>query len=265
MKITLLISTYNRPDALDVVLGSVAAQTRMPDEVVVCDDGSGETTREVIDSWRSRLPVPLIHSWQPDEGFRLAASRNRGIAASTGDYIVQIDGDVMLERHFVADHAAKATPGFYIKGSRVRLTPEASRRICGEGKAISVPFFSRDVLKDRMKNFRCAPLGMLYGTRYRRDGVAIGCNMSFWRDDFIRVGGYDENFVGWGVEDTDLCMRLEAAGVRTFKMFRMGLCWHLWHRESPHPRLAEAYEYMNARIAAGHLHPDRGIDQYILK
>ncbi len=263
MKTTLLISTYNRPDALNVVLASVARQTLMPDEVVVCDDGSGAETREVIDSWRKRLGIPLIHSWQPDEGFRLAASRNRGIAASTGDYIIQIDGDVMLDRHFVADHTAKAKPGFYIKGSRVRLTREGSEKICREGVAVKIPFWSRAVMKDRLKNFRCTPLGRLYGTHYRRNGAGIGCNISFWRTDFILVNGYDENFVGWGVEDNDLCKRMESIGIRTFKLFRMGLCWHLWHRESPNPRLAEANDYMNRRIADGLVRPDHGIDQYL--
>ncbi|MCI9054617.1 MAG: glycosyltransferase [Muribaculaceae bacterium] len=265
MKVTLLISTYNRPDALNVVLDSVSRQTRMPDEIVVCDDGSGPDTAAVIERWRKRMSAPLIHVWQPDEGFRLAASRNKGIAASTGDYIIQIDGDVMLDRHFVADHARKAVPGFYIKGSRVRLTPDGTDEICAGGKSFKVPFFSRRVLKDRMKNFRCAPLGILYGCRYRTKGNAIGCNMSFWRDDFLRVNGYDEEFVGWGVEDTDLCMRLEVSGIRTFKLFRMGLCWHLWHRESSNPHLAEAYRYMNQRLASGHIRTDKGIDQYLKK
>ena len=168
MKVSLLISTYNRPDALEVVLDSVASQTRMPDEVIVCDDGSGPETRRVIDRWTTILPVPLVHVWHEDRGFRLAAIRNKGIAAATGDYIVQIDGDVMLDRHFIADHADKATPGFYIKGSRVRLTHEASAIICRGRKAVKIPFFSPFLYKDRLKNFRCSPLGRLYGTHYRR-------------------------------------------------------------------------------------------------
>lgn len=262
MKVSLHISTYNRPDALEVVLDSVAAQTRMPDEVVICDDGSGEETRRMVERWKARIGVPLIHVWHPDEGFRLAAIHNKGIAASSGDYIIQIDGDVMLERHFVADHAAKATPGFYIKGSRVRLTPEGSERICAQGKAREIPFFSPFVLKDRMKNFRCAPLGLLLGTHYSRNGSGIGCNMSFWRADLERVNGYDEYFVGWGAEDSDLCLRLQATGTKAFKMFRMGLCYHLYHNERPNPRLDEARRYMQERLRKGLFIAEKGIKQH---
>lgn len=263
MKVTLLISTYNRADALDVVLDSVAAQTRMPDEVVICDDGSGRETASVIQRWQEKLPVPVIHVWHEDKGFRLAAIRNKGVAASTGDYIIQIDGDVMLERHFVADHIDKARKGFYIKGSRVRLSPEGSKALCDSRHARNLSFISSYVMRDRAKNFRWGIMGRLYGTHYHREGVAIGCNMSFWRSDFMMVNGYDEYYEGWGAEDTDLCLRLEGMGVRTFKLFRMGLCWHLWHNERPNPNLGKSRAYMMQRINDKKYIAERGINQYI--
>lgn len=209
------------------------------------------------------LSVPLIHVWHEDRGFRLAAIRNKGVAASTGDYIIQIDGDVMLERHFVADHADKACRGYYIKGSRVRLSPYGSSKICATRRACSISPISRKIIRDRLKSFRFATVGRLYGKHYRRHGVAIGCNMSFWRSDFIQVNGYDEHYEGWGVEDTDLCMRLEGIGIQTFKLFRMGLCWHLWHMERPNPKLRQAYEYMMDNINNKRYVAERGIDRYM--
>ena len=94
-KVSVIVSTYNRPDALELSLKSLMLQTRLPDEIVVGDDGSGPETREVVERMQSISPVPIIHVWHPDEGFRLAAIRNKAVLASTGDYIIQIDGDII--------------------------------------------------------------------------------------------------------------------------------------------------------------------------
>ncbi len=132
MTVSLIISTYNRPDALRLCLDSILRQTTLPDEVIIGDDGSADDTRQVIEDFRKKCPVPLKHIWHEDDGFRLAMMRNKSVAAASGDYIVQIDGDIVLERHFIADHKAAATEGYFVKGSRVRLTDEFSRRACAE-------------------------------------------------------------------------------------------------------------------------------------
>jgi glycosyltransferase involved in cell wall biosynthesis len=99
--VTLIVTTYNWPAALDLTLRSVARQSVLPNEVIVADDGSGPPTREVVKRWQEQLTVPLVHVWQADEGFRLARSRNRAIAAARGDYVIIVDGDMVLHRHFV--------------------------------------------------------------------------------------------------------------------------------------------------------------------
>ncbi len=265
MKVTLIISTYNRPPALNVVLDSVMRQTRRPDEIVVCDDGSRDDTRQLIESWRTRTDIPIKHVWQPDDGFRVAAARNRGVAIATGDYIVQIDGDIMMERHFIADHLSMAAPGHYIRGSRVRLSKKATQHICDGGYAKDIGLLSLWVKDDRLKNFRAATIGRRISRIYKTRGLAMGCNMSYWREDFMRVNGYDENFVGWGVEDSDLGLRMEASGVKGFKLFRMAICHHLHHREEPKDRWDEALKYMYDRIDKGIIYAERGVDQYIDK
>ena len=116
MTVSLIISTYNRPDALGLCLQSVLRQTRMPDEIIVGDDGSDERTRFVIEDFKKQCHVPVVHLWHPDEGFRLAMMRNKCIARSKCDYIVQIDGDVVLSRHFISEHVAAALHSHYAKG-----------------------------------------------------------------------------------------------------------------------------------------------------
>ncbi|MDE5657174.1 MAG: glycosyltransferase, partial [Muribaculaceae bacterium] len=129
MTVSLIISTYNSRTTLAVCLESVLRQTRMPDEIIIGDDGSADDTARLVEDFARRCPVPVVHLWQPDEGFRLALMRNKCIARSSCDYIIQIDGDVILSRHFIADHCATALPGHYIKGSRLRLNPAATERI----------------------------------------------------------------------------------------------------------------------------------------
>lgn len=130
MKISLILSTYNRPDALAVTLESILRLDRLPDEVIIGDDGSTPETAETIARFRPRFPVPLLHLWHEDKGFRLAKMRNKCIARATGDYIVQIDGDLILHPRFIADHAAAARPNAFLKGTRVLLDRAYSEAIC---------------------------------------------------------------------------------------------------------------------------------------
>ena len=114
MKTTLLITTYNWPKALELVLYSVLHQHVMPDEVVIADDGSTEETKKLIDRYADKMPVPVIWVWQEDKGFRRTSILNKAIAKATGDYIIQVDGDVVLSSHFVEDHIEMAQKGCFV-------------------------------------------------------------------------------------------------------------------------------------------------------
>ena len=129
MRISLIISTYNSPEALDVCLRSVLRQTSSPYEVIIADDGSTDSTPEVIDRFTKEAKFPVVHVWQKNEGFRLATIRNKAIARAKGDYIVQIDGDIMLHPEFIADHAAAAVRGHFVCGSRVLIQKELTEKI----------------------------------------------------------------------------------------------------------------------------------------
>lgn len=263
MKVSLIVSTYNRPDALQLCMESVLRQTRMPDEVIIGDDGSADDTRLAIERFAARCPVPVIHVWQPDEGFRLAAIRNKSIARATGDYIIQVDGDVILSRHFVADHCAAALPGHYIKGSRLRLNPAATERII-RSRSYCRWFWplSPSLLKDREKAIRLPRfLAVPLSHRYHTHGTGLGANMSFWRADLLAVNGYDNIYTGWGCEDNDLELRLQANGVKTFKLFRCGLVRHLWHPEKDKSSCQASEKYMTDKIKRGEIVAAQGIEQ----
>jgi glycosyltransferase involved in cell wall biosynthesis len=89
--ISVVVSTYEWPEALDVVLRALSEQPGERFEIVVADDGSGQETAEVVERWRHELD--LRHVWQSNEGFLKAKLLNRAALATRGDYLVFLDGD----------------------------------------------------------------------------------------------------------------------------------------------------------------------------
>jgi len=235
----MLISTYNWREALALVLRSVAGQSRLPDEVVVADDGSREDTAAYLREVARDFPVPLRHVWQPDDGFRKARILNCGIAAMRGNYVIQVDGDMVMHRHFVADHMRFARPGRFLQGTRIRASAEETARLLAGGKprfGWFVDAYYRDDADRSTYHFgrrhHTLRLPWLARMKLRASGHPMGCNVSFWRADLLRVNGYDERMHGYGGEDLELDSRLRNAGVRRCQLKFAGLALHLEHRSA---------------------------------
>ncbi len=240
MRVSLVILTYNWPTALEQVLRSVAAQTRLPDDIVVADDGSTAETAQVIERLAGELALPLRHVWQEDHGFRAARCRNRGIAAARGDYVVLIDGDMLLHPAFIADHLALASPGVFLQGGRLKATAAESKRLLRGGRPRFAPwmagcFHDFDGTR-RLYAFHQLALAR-WKARARNGGRVMSCNMSFWREDLLRVNGFDERMEGYGAEDRELAARLENIGLRRRQLKWAALAVHLWHRSRAQPNV----------------------------
>lgn len=139
MTTSLIITTYNRPDALILVLESVLRQNQLPDEIIIADDGSTEETQQVIQQFKANCPIPVIHSWQEDLGFRAARSRNLAIAQSNYDYLILLDGDLILHKEFIASHVKYAETGFFLQGGRTLINEPTTLALL---KNLSQPQFS---------------------------------------------------------------------------------------------------------------------------
>ncbi len=124
---SLLVATYNWPQALGLCLQSIRKQSVLPNEVIIADDGSKDETRQLIDEIKKTFPVKILHIWQPDEGFQLAKIRNKAFAVASNSYIIQIDGDLILHPHFVKDHLSLAKKQHFITGSRAILKEETTK------------------------------------------------------------------------------------------------------------------------------------------
>lgn len=262
MRVSLLITTYERPDALAAVLRSVAHQSLPAAEIIIGDDGSGpQTARTVIDA-ASAYNLPIRHQWLPHDGFRAGRMRNCAAAVAAGDYLVMIDDDILLHPEFLADHVDAAERGFFMQGSRALLDEAASRRAMADQGAYWPGLFSPGVGK-RKNLVRCRFL-----SRLRRDsarglrGIRT-CNFGVWRDDFVKVNGFNEDFVGWGREDSEFANRLIKADVRRRDLVFAGLTCHLHHPPRSREKLERNDELLAEAVANDSFRCDRGLDLHM--
>lgn len=267
MKAAVIVTTYNRPDALRAVLEGYLAQQGAPFELLVADDGSGEETRELVASYASRVPFPLRHVWQEDLGFRAAAIRNRALAQTNADYVIFSDGDCVPPPYFVRHHVALAEVGFFVAGNRVLLSEPFTNHVLSEGMAIHewgalrwlVSWARRDV--NRVSPLVSLPGNILRKMAPRRwEGVKT-CNLAAWRADLVRINGFDERYSGWGLEDSDLVIRLINSGVQHKSGRFHAPVLHLWHRENDRSALAENQARLEALLASGSVVALEGLDR----
>lgn len=261
MQASLIISTYNRPDALETVLHSVAVQVTLPDEVLIADDGSGEDTRELIRRWQSVLPIPLHHIWHEDKGFRAAEIRNKAIVRAGYPYIIQIDGDTILHPCFVKDHLRYAEQGCFLTASRAFIDEEETRRVIA-AKRTDIRWYSPG-LRHRLHALRLPILNSFVkpksGPVERIYLHCRGCNISYWRSDALAINGYDESFVGWGREDSDFVIRLLYLGCKSKKIKFAAIQYHLYHRENDRGNLEENNRLFEQRIQEKTYRTSQGI------
>lgn len=230
--VTLIITTYNWPEALRLCLDSLKRQSELPDEVIIADDGSTDDTKAVIDAFRPQLPCPLKHVWQEDRGYRRSAILNKALrATSPSHYVIFIDGDVILHKHFIADHCRLAEPGYYVFGRRALPTKETSNRILCEPK-FTIHFFTPGI--DHRLNLLYLPWLTPLTVSYKRHKVyGFGCNLAAWLDDIITINGYNEEMEGWGCEDTDFILRLRNNGLVSKAAKFQAIVVHIWHPQQP--------------------------------
>jgi glycosyltransferase involved in cell wall biosynthesis len=259
LKISLIISTYNQPEALAKVLRGVSRQTRTPDEVFITDDGSDDETHSVVERWQREVPMPVYHLWHPHDGFRKVILLNQAVAAARGDYLVFTDGDCVPHPRFIADHERLAEPGFWVQGRRCYVkewyVPQfeigttlrwrwlLTGRIGGVAKAVRLPY----------------PLTF----RNREQRGIIGCNMAFWRKDLVAVNGFDETYLGRGIApDSDLGTRVYNLGRLRKFVYAHAIVYHLNHPVAPRENIEIKRRWLAETIQSGKVRAARGLDQY---
>ena len=268
MKISVVVTTYNRPQALSLVLRALIAQCQPPFEILVADDGSGEPTRLAIRQMAHHADIPIRHLWQNDDGFRAATARNMAVAAAQGELIVFLDGDCIPRTDFIAQHARLAQAGWFVAGSRILL----SQTLTHQAEVQQWPMHQWGLWAWLGQNFsgqtnRWLPLLNVPGQGWRcrqpqHWQSARTCNMAVWRSDLVAVNGFDESYQGWGHEDADLAVRLIRHGVH-YKNGRFALTvLHLWHAENDRSLLPENLARLDAILNGSHTQAPVGLAQH---
>ncbi len=229
MKLSLIITTYNNPSGLKKAAESASHQTRRPDEVIIAEDGSDEKTADIVNNFAGYAPFPVAHVRQEDRGFRAAMIRNKAISASSGDYIILLDGDCVMNRHFIDDHERLSEEGCFIQGKRILVNRSAVAAF-DFGVAASPLVLIHMALRGRITNaHHLLRLPGYPGFKNRKLKGIKSCNMSFFRKDIIAVNGFNEDFEGWGNEDSELACRFFKYGLSKKVHPFMAVCFHLWH------------------------------------
>jgi len=258
---TLVTPTYNWTEALDLLLLSVLNQTVLPNEVIIADDGSREDTKQLIEGFQKKFPVPLIHIWHEDIKNRKPRIMNKAIAAAKYNYIIEIDGDIIMNKYFIEDHLNFAEKGHYLFGSRVNIQESFLQELFSK-KIFHFDFFSKGI-KKRARTLRIPYLMNFAKSIEKRSSKLRGCNMSFWRKDFIKINGFNEELVGWGIDDSEMIQRLHNIGIKGKRLKYSGIVYHIFHKEQSKSHLEINNEIERQTTEKKLTFIEKGINQYL--
>ncbi|MDO5977545.1 glycosyltransferase family 2 protein [Flavivirga spongiicola] len=261
IKTTLIISTYNWSEALELVLISIKNQIVFPTEVIIADDGSGKDTKNLIQKFQTNFPVPLIHVWQEDHGFNKSMILNKAIVKASGDYIIQSDGDCILHSSFVKDHLKFIKKDCYLFGSRVNIQMPHLKSLFSK-KQVKFHPFSRGI-KKRTRSIHIPVLTNLYKIKNGFSKKFRGCNTSYFKSDFLAVNGYNEDFKGWGREDSELALRFHNYGLKGKRLRYCAIVFHIFHNEKSKDRLEVNNDIEKRTIDDKIVWCENGIDKYL--
>ena len=229
LSVSLVLTTYNWPEALRLTLQSVLNQSRHPDEVIVADDGSGPKTAQVVKEILKPSHLRWRHVWHQDLSVRQSRIKNLAVKNSFTSYLIFIDHDTVLHPEFIADHLSMAEMGTFLQGKRTLLSKAFTAKVLAE-RYFKKPGYWTGGLGNRKNAFRVPLLGKVFSGPKKFETSLRGCNLSLFKRDFFEVDGFDEVFdQSWGREDSDICYRLFHAGLRVKNLWFLALQYHLYH------------------------------------
>ncbi|MFC1866647.1 glycosyltransferase [Thermodesulfobacteriota bacterium] len=255
---SLIITTYNWPEALKLVLLSVCEQSVRPGEVIIADDGSETDTAKVIKDIMMDSGLAWRHVRHGDQGVRQSRIKNLAVKYSRAPYLIFVDHDVILHPEFIADHLSMAKNNVFLQGKRALLPDYYTEMILAEGSFIPPKYWMRG-LGNRKNVFRFQAFGRLF-SRLKNFEISLrGCNLSMYKRDFIKVDGFDEAFdQSWGREDSDICYRLFHSGLSIKTLWFSALQYHLkhkvvtnWHKERLDKELHQTLEEKRVKAKIG--------------
>ena len=251
MKISVIVSTYNKPQWLEKVIWGYALQSITDFELLVADDGSTRETAQLIKRLRQETGIDIKHIWHQDLGYRKCTIQNQAIAAAAGDYLVFTDGDCIPREDFLAQHRRLAAPNVILSGGYVRLPAGVSQEIqvadITSRRAMDPRWLWRRGLRsprDLLKSLRGKWTATMFDYLTTTRATLNGCNASVAREAVVGVNGFDER-MQYGGLDRELGERLKNSGLRYKQVRYRAICLHLWHER---PYMTDEGWQRNAEI-----------------
>ncbi len=260
--ISLIISTYNWVEALDLILLSVKRQSLAPQEVIIADDGTSDQNliQDILEVYKRQLNCPIVHVYQEDKGNRKSRILNKAIAQARAEYLIQIDGDIIMHKDFIKDHVQKIEPQTYLFGSRANIKKTAVSKVIQNKQTYFSPFSSE--IKKKSRTLRCIPLSELEKKSSKFSKKFRGCNVSYWKKDAVAINGYNEDFEGWGREDSDFAIRLLNNGVQARRLKFCAIAYHLYHPAQSKENLEKNHKIQEQSIQNKVSWVEKGLNQY---
>jgi len=238
MKVSIIVAVYKDIQSLSLIIKALKQQTYKNFEVIIAEDGENSQMKEYISSITD---LEIKHTTQKDIGVRKARSQNNAIMASSGEYLIFIDGDCIPYTTFIEAHITLAEKNTVLSGRRVNLSESLSKTI-KEGK-IDIINIEKNLLKYIKlafeKNskyeygFYFEPKGFLFkllSKLRKRNSSILGCNFSCWKDDIVSINGFDEGYGETSLsDDTDLDWRFRTYGLKLKSCKNVANQFHIWH------------------------------------
>jgi|TARA_B100001093_G_scaffold119710_1_gene112379 glycosyltransferase involved in cell wall biosynthesis len=233
--ISVIISTYNKPNFLEKVLTGYAHQTFKDFEIIIADDGSTKKTKNIINKFSQSISQDIIHVWQKDNGFRKCKILNKAIIISSNEYLVFSDGDCIPNRHFLDTHNKLAKSGYFLSGGHFPVNEKVSNAIklkdIEAGDCFNKSFIfkngqplGKNFFKLIKNSFLAKCLDQITPTK----NTFNGNNSSSWRKDIIFSNGFDER-MEYGGLDCELGYRLNNNGIKSIQVRNRATVIHLYH------------------------------------
>jgi glycosyltransferase involved in cell wall biosynthesis len=267
--ISVIVTTYNWPEALEACLISLLAQEDSDFEIIIADDGSSIETGALIDKFIQQSPIPIKHAFHDDKGFRAGTIRNKAVALSHGNYLIFIDGDCSVFPNFIKRHRQLAEQGYFVPGNRILLSKSFTAAVLQQKTPLhrhSALFFIKQWLTkniNRVTPLIYSPFLFLRYLSPLRWEKAMTCNLAMYKKDFIQVNGFDEAFEGWGYEDSDLVIRLIHNKIKRKEGRFAAPVLHHWHRQNDQSNHDENLTRLMLRLKdKNFIKAQQGVDQY---
>lgn len=242
-EIALIVSIYNKIDALKLVLSSLELQSFKNFEVILSDDGSNEDSVSLINDLIKSHSFPIKHVWHADDGWNKNAILNKSLMSTEAPYIVFADGDCLLHHKFIEEHFLNKIPKTILAGRRVNLSERVSLKLTN--KRIAQGYLRRTIVFDSIldsikSNAKDVEQGFYLNTSFikkylnRKEKGVLGSNFSISKDELLKINGFDERFSYPAAgEDSDIEARLRRNGLTVKTIRNQAIQFHLYHKELP--------------------------------